>query len=186
MKKKNNPPKQQVNPVLLVVLGIVVVGFVIYQFVLQPGTTPVAVVNPKIDPGGTTTSTPVAESQTTVEALEDSEPQEQERMTAEKRNPFLVPMLYRPVDPSTSPSPKPLDSEKPEPEPKQEFILRGIFQKRNDKVALIYSSNKGYILREGNNIPETKYFVRIIQKDKVIVTDLQGIDKVLKIRGDLP
>lgn len=181
--KTNEKPPQQVSPVLLVLLGLILVGALLYIFVFNKTSSPINTINQLVS-----NVVPQNTSKESPEKLDDEIDSVDEitLVPSEGRNPFMVPSLYRRINDELLKVEEkkltitPLEEEKKKDVPK----LGAIFIKRNDKVAVIYFENKGHILREQNLVPGSSYRVCAIDKDRVIITDEVGKETVLDLRGD--
>jgi hypothetical protein len=195
---KGTGSPQKVNPALLVVLGIVLVGAAVYHFTTSSETKPKVISSSS----SIQTETPVSEGieeDSLGKKTNDTEDVTQEESLVNKvmsfvKNPFLVPEIYRkkPMEVGGSEAPE-LQKDSPELLKKQEEMeadmeprLGGIFKKRLDTVALIYYNKHGFILRENDRIPESEYVMKRIASDNVVLISNNGTEKVLKLRSEKP
>lgn len=191
-----SPQKEQVKPAYLVALGVVVVAAVIYF--LNPGLFGIAPATK--DSTGVNTNTSVESTATNNEVVEIADVRKEESspsktaiaidLTNSSRNPFLVPSLYQkreeypPKTPSLS---KPLTNSpvtNGEEETKPDLRLGAIFQKNNDRVALIYYKERGYVLREHDIVPVIGYRIQTINLRNVILNMNNGEHKILQLRSE--
>lgn len=203
----NNEPAspQKVNPFLLVLLGIVVIGGGIYYFTSQPKQqTPVAAL-PTSEATGSGVNDinhnrNVPESTNGGQALKENEAVEEREkdvipISSLKCNPFLTPSMY--VESSSSehsnsapnviqPQPSVTPAPAPTPQPvivtpnEPELRLGGVFARNGDKLALIYYNNRGNILRRNDTLRGSGYSLKIIESNSVTLADHNG--KEIRLR----
>ena len=206
MANNANKSAQKVNPVLLVILGIALVAAALNFILFKPGATP-----PRSTPAQSSAVTELPGNNTVQPTANGNRSAKADNNAAEvakgetgpiflqqdalNRNPFLTPAIYltrAQTQPEAAPSghqdikaiptgPSDVKAENKPDESGMELRLGGVFQKANDKVALIYFKGKGYILRENNLLKGSGYRLQTITPTSVTLVDDNGEEKTLKL-----
>lgn len=197
--------------VLGIALIAVVINFVVSKpnsppAAAPPTVSPAPAATPVNPPTATNIRTTDNDNKTTVniQTKDSGTPMQVKQANGNSvlnKNPFLTPSIYLTVnhssgDQNQTPPPnqngttnqqqistKPNDNNNQvvTPPSNDELRLGAIFQKAQDRVALVYFHGKGYILRENDSLKNSTYKVKNIDDNSIVLVSDDGQEKTLKL-----